>query len=109
MSQELVWSGWGSSGPGNAHGMHVCKYNGEAHLCFFQGNQQKGYCRGHGVIMDNQYRIVRSVQPGGGMASSDMHEFMPINDGKTALMTVYQQRQFDMTPWNIMKIGRAHV
>lgn len=35
------------------------------------------------------------------MASSDMHEFMPINDGKTALMTVYQQRQFDMSPWNI--------
>lgn len=81
--------------------MHVCKYNGSDHLCFFQGNQQKGYCRGHGVILDNQYRIVKSVQPGGGMASSDMHEFMPINDGKTALMTVYQQRQFDMSPWNI--------
>ncbi|KAJ5819537.1 hypothetical protein N7474_005128 [Penicillium riverlandense] len=98
---ELVWSGWGNSGPGNAHGMHVCKYQGADHLCFFQGNQQKGYCRGHGVILDNQYRIVRSVQPGGGMASSDMHEFRPVGDGKTALMTVYQQRQFDMTPWNI--------
>lgn len=35
------------------------------------------------------------------MASSDMHEFRPINDGKTALMTIYQQRQFDMTPWNV--------
>ncbi|KAJ5624836.1 hypothetical protein N7510_001145 [Penicillium lagena] len=98
---ELVWSGWGNSGPGNAHGMHVCKYQGADHLCFFQGNQQKGYCRGHGVILDKQYRIVRSVQPGGGMASSDMHEFRPVGDGKTALMTVYQQRQFDMTPWNI--------
>jgi hypothetical protein len=81
--------------------MHVCKYKGADHLCFFQGNQQKGYCRGHGVILDNTYRIVRSVQPGGGMASSDMHEFLPIGDGKSALMTVYQQRQFDMTPWNI--------
>ncbi|KAJ5767278.1 uncharacterized protein N7511_004894 [Penicillium nucicola] len=98
---ELVWSGWGISGPGNAHGIHVCQYNGADHLCFFQGNQQKGYCRGHGIIMDNQYRVVRSVQPGGGMASSDMHEFRPINDGKTALMTIYQQRQFDMTPWNV--------
>ncbi|KAJ5500794.1 hypothetical protein N7453_009845 [Penicillium expansum] len=98
---ELVWSGWGISGPGNAHGLHVCKYNGADHLCFFQGNQQKGYCRGHGIIMDKNYRVVRSVQPGGGMASSDMHEFRPINDGKTALMTIYQQRQFDMTPWNV--------
>ena len=41
------------------------------------------------------------MQPGGGMASSDMHEFKLINDGRTALMTVYQQRQFDMSPWNI--------
>ncbi|PWY94717.1 MFS general substrate transporter [Aspergillus sclerotioniger CBS 115572] len=98
---NLVWSGWGNSGPGNAHGMHVCKYKGKDHLCFFQGVQQNGYCRGHGVIMDDHYRIVRTVVPGGGMASSDMHEFMPINDGKTALMTVYQQRQFDMSPWNV--------
>ncbi|KAB8265283.1 MFS general substrate transporter [Aspergillus pseudonomiae] len=98
---NLVWSGWGSSGPGNAHGMHVCKYKGEDHLCFFQGVQQNGYCRGHGVIMNNQYRTVKTVLPGGGMASSDMHEFLPINDGKTALLTVYQQRQFDMSLWNV--------
>ncbi|KAF7717514.1 Arylsulfotransferase family protein [Penicillium ucsense] len=98
---ELVWSGWGVSGPGNAHGIHVCKYKGADHLCFFQGDQQKGYCRGHGVILDNSYRIVRSVQPGGGMAASDMHEFRPLDDGRSALMTVYQQRQFDMSPWNV--------
>lgn len=35
------------------------------------------------------------------MASSDMHEFKLVDDGKSALMTVYQQRQFDMSPWNI--------
>ncbi|RAH44829.1 MFS general substrate transporter [Aspergillus brunneoviolaceus CBS 621.78] len=98
---NLVWSGWGNSGPGNAHGMHVCQYQGKDHLCFFQGVQQNGYCRGHGVIMDSNYRIVRTVVPGGGMASSDMHEFKPINDGKTALLTVYQQRQFDMSLWNV--------
>ncbi|KAI9040820.1 arylsulfotransferase family protein [Aspergillus affinis] len=98
---NLVWSGWGNSGPGNAHGMHVCQYKGKDHLCFFQGIQQNGYCRGHGVIMDNQYRIVKTVTPGGGIASSDMHEFKPINDGKTALLTVYQQRQFDMSLWNV--------
>lgn len=51
--------------------------------------------------MDNQYRIVRSVQPGGGMAGSDMHEFILINEGKSALLTVYQQRQYDMSYWNV--------
>lgn len=35
------------------------------------------------------------------MASSDMHEFWPINGGKSALMTVYQQRQYDMSRWGI--------
>ncbi|KAL2844219.1 MFS general substrate transporter [Aspergillus pseudodeflectus] len=98
---NLVWSGWGNSGPGNAHGMHVCQYRGKDHLCFFQGIQQNGYCRGHGVIMDEHYHIVKTVVPGGGMAASDMHEFKLINNGKTALMTVYQQRQFDMSIWNV--------
>ncbi|KAL4970572.1 ASST-domain-containing protein [Aspergillus stella-maris] len=65
------------------------------------GIQQNGYCRGHGVIMDSNYQIVKTVVPGGGMAASDMHEFKLINDGQTALMTVYQQRQFDMSIWNI--------
>ncbi|KAL4806590.1 ASST-domain-containing protein [Aspergillus unguis] len=58
-------------------------------------------CTGHGVIMDNNYHIVKTVVPGGGMTSSDMHEFKLINDGETALMTLYQQRQFDMSLWNI--------
>ncbi|OXV05268.1 hypothetical protein Egran_06964 [Elaphomyces granulatus] len=98
---NLVWSGWGWSGPGTAHGMHTCQYKGSNHLCFFQGHQEKGYSRGHGIIMDNRYRIVRSVQPGGGMSSSDMHEFRPINGGRTALMTIYQPQQYDMTKWNI--------
>ncbi|KAL4779622.1 ASST-domain-containing protein [Aspergillus varians] len=58
-------------------------------------------CTGHGVIMDDHYQIVKTVVPGGGMAASDMHEFKLINNGETALMTVYQQRQFDMSIWNI--------
>ncbi|KAK2768247.1 hypothetical protein FQN54_000099 [Arachnomyces sp. PD_36] len=99
--QNLVWNGWGVSGPPNAHAPHVCNYKGEDHLCFFQGIQQKGFCRGHGVIMDNQYRIVRSIQPGGGITGSDMHEFKLLDEGKTALLTVYQQRQFDMSAWNV--------
>ncbi|KAL1967473.1 hypothetical protein VTN77DRAFT_3258 [Rasamsonia byssochlamydoides] len=105
---NLVWTGWGQSGPGNAHALHVCDYKGSPHLCFFQGNQQLGYCRGHGIIMDNRYRIVRSVQAGGGMAASDMHEFRLLNGGKTALMTIYQQRQFDMSRWNI-RTGMAWI
>lgn len=46
---------------------------------------------GHGVIMDKHYRIVKSVEAGGYQASSDMHEFLILPDGKSALMTQYQR------------------
>lgn len=96
---ELVWSGAGSSGPKTAHNPHVCQYAGRDHLCYFQGEQHQGFARGHGVIMDRQYRIVKTVESSGAGASSDMHEFRiaPYSDGKRALMTVYQPRQYDLT------------
>ncbi|KAF5858602.1 hypothetical protein ETB97_003954 [Aspergillus alliaceus] len=50
---------------------------------------------------ERPWHALKTVVPGGGMASSDMHEFLPINGGKTALLTVYQQRQFDMSLWNV--------
>ena len=94
-----MWSGAGSSGPKTAHNPHVCQYKGSDHLCYFQGEQHQGFARGHGVIMDRHYRIVRTVESSGAGASSDMHEFRitPYSNGKTALMTVYQPRQYDLT------------
>jgi len=96
---NLVWSGAGSSGPKTAHTPRVCQYKGEDHLCYFQGEQHQGFARGHGVIMDKNYRIVKTIESSGAGASSDMHEFKmtPYTDGTTALMTVYQPRQYDLT------------
>lgn len=96
---NLVWSGAGSSGPKTAHAPHTCMYKGEEHLCYFQGEQHQGFARGHGVIMDKHYRIVRTVESSGAGASSDMHEFRltPFSNGTTALMTVYQPRMYDLT------------
>lgn len=49
--------------------------------------------------MNKHYQIVRTVESSGAGASSDMHEFKmtPYSDGTTALMTVYQPRQYDLT------------
>ncbi|SMY19325.1 unnamed protein product [Zymoseptoria tritici ST99CH_1A5] len=96
---NLVWSGAGSGGPKTAHAPRVCTYKGTDHLCFFQGEQQKGFARGHGVIMDQSYRVVKTVESTGAGASSDMHEFKltPFSNGTTALMTVYQPRRYDLT------------
>ena len=61
-----------------------------------------GWGHGHGVIMDKHYRVVRSVEPSGSyQASSDMHEFMLINEGKTALMTQYLRSAYDLCPWDL--------
>ncbi|KAI6851728.1 hypothetical protein KC350_g1556, partial [Hortaea werneckii] len=96
---NLVWSGAGSSGPKTAHAPRVCTYQGSDHLCYFQGEQHQGFARGHGVIMDQNYRIVKTVESSGAGASSDMHEYKmtPYSNGTTVLMTVYQPRQYDLT------------
>ncbi|KAH9825944.1 Arylsulfotransferase (ASST) [Teratosphaeria destructans] len=96
---NLVWSGAGQSGPKTAHTPRVCRYRGEDHLCFFEGEQHQGFARGHGVIMNNHYQVVKTVDAAGAGASSDMHEFKitPYSNGTTALLTVYQPRQYDLT------------
>lgn len=76
-------------------------YKGEIHLCFYQGTQMVGWGHGHGLIMDKHYRIVKSVEPASYQASSDMHEFKLIHDGKSALMTQYLRSVYDLCPWNL--------
>ncbi|KAK0948096.1 hypothetical protein LTR29_000620 [Friedmanniomyces endolithicus] len=96
---NLVWSGAGESGPKTSHAPRVCTYRGKDHICFFEGEQHQGFARGHGVIMDQNYRVVRTVDSSGAGASGDMHEFKmtPFSNGTTVLMTVYQPRQYDLT------------
>lgn len=60
-----------------------------------------GWGHGHGVIMDKHYRVVKSVEPGSYQASSDMHEFKLIEDGKSALMTQYLRSVYDFCPWDL--------
>ncbi|PNS15326.1 hypothetical protein CAC42_5497 [Sphaceloma murrayae] len=96
---DLVWSSAGESGPKVAHAPHTCQYQGMPHLCFFQGEQHQGFARGHGTIMDQNYRVVKTVDSSGAGASADMHEFRmtPHSNGTSVLMTVYQPRMFDLT------------
>ncbi|KAF2144703.1 uncharacterized protein K452DRAFT_316644 [Aplosporella prunicola CBS 121167] len=98
---ELVWSGAGLMGPQVGQAPRVCDYQGADHLCFYQGMQYQGFARGHGIIMDNQYKIVKAVESGGSTAVADMHEFRVLPGGKTAVMTVYQTRQYDLAPFGI--------
>jgi Arylsulfotransferase (ASST) len=60
-----------------------------------------GWGHGHGIIMDKHYRIVKSVEAGSYQAASDMHEFMLLPDGKSALLTQYLRSAADLCQWDI--------
>ena len=95
-AKNLVWSGYGRVGPWNTHNIHVCTYLGRPHICMFVGNQNQGYARGHALILNTDYEIVASVQSGDDATDLDQHEFRLVN-GQTALVTIYQQIQYDLT------------
>ena len=100
-TQNLVWSGYAQAGPTASHDFRVCQWNGSDHLCMYQGNQELGYSRGHGLIMDTSLTVVQSVQTGGGLPPADQHEFLTLNNGETALMTIYHPLQYDLSAYNI--------
>ena len=60
-----------------------------------------GWGHGHGIIMDKHYRVVRSIEPTSYQASSDMHEFMMLPDGKTVLMTQYLRSVENLCQYDI--------
>jgi hypothetical protein len=101
LQQNLVWSGFSQAGPADSHDFRVCSWNGSDHLCMYQGNQELGYSRGHAVIMDNTFNIVKTVQTGGGLPPADQHDFNTLETGATALITVYHQLQYDLSAYNI--------
>ena len=53
------------------------------------------------MIMDERYRVVQTVEAVGSAPTTDMHEFRLINKGKTALVTIYQPRQYDLGKFGI--------
>ncbi|KAI9725649.1 MAG: hypothetical protein M1828_002934 [Chrysothrix sp. TS-e1954] len=100
---NLVWSGFGSAGPWNAHNLHPCEFRGSTHLCMFQGNQQPGYARGHAVILNTNYEIVQTVESGNGYGPADQHEFKLTHDGEAAMITIYNQIPYDLSRLGVTK------
>ena len=102
---NLVWDGFGVVGSATVHNFHQCTYQGETHLCAFQGNQQEGYAVGQAIVINSDYRIVATVNTGNNLQPADQHEFQLINDGETALLTSYQTIPFDLSNLGIQGQG----
>jgi hypothetical protein len=73
----------------------VQRYREEPVLTWWQGAASKyGIGRGEGVIVDESYRRVATVQAGNGK-TADLHEFL-LTDRDTALVTIYSRARRDL-------------
>jgi hypothetical protein len=79
--------------PEVVHDLQVVMYKGAPHLSFIQATQFNGYARGHGVILDNTYTVVKRVESGNKLPGIDQHEFWVVEGGETALISIYSQAQ----------------
>ena len=100
IDQNLVYSGYGSTGGEYAHDLKVQQYNGEPHLTFYEGNDGSEGNRGHGVIMDSSYAFVKTVNSGLGRAPIDVHEFTLLDNGN-AITTIFQPTQYDLSNYGL--------
>lgn len=74
---------------------------GDPHLCMFQGVQLFGYSRGHGVIINQDYKIVKTIDSVGEVVPIDQHEFRLTANEETFLVSIYQQVPYDLSPLGI--------
>jgi hypothetical protein len=98
---QVVWFD-----PLATHGVtdfRVQTYRGRRVLTWWQGRSDKGVGNGHYVIMDRHYRRIATVRAGNGL-HGDIHEFL-ITPRNTALITVYREVPFDLSPWGGAKQG----
>ncbi|KAK5115058.1 hypothetical protein LTR62_001755 [Meristemomyces frigidus] len=99
---NLVWDGFGIVGAANAHDFKVCQYQGSAHLCMAQMNQQLGYAVGQDIIIDSNYKVVATVNTGRAAQPADQHDFQLIDgDSPSAIMTSYRVVPYDLSTFNI--------
>ncbi|ROV92324.1 hypothetical protein VSDG_07279 [Cytospora chrysosperma] len=94
----LIWSGitaTGAADHANVQGLHLCQYQDSPHLCFWRGQQRDAHGVGVGVIMSQNYTVVKTVSSSvSSPGSVDLHEFRLTPDN-TAMITTYQLRFID--------------
>lgn len=103
--KNLVWSGFGQTGGGPSHNFHVCSINGTDNLCYITGAQNDGYVRGYAVVLDSTFTTQTSIHSQGGLANFDEHEFNVVDDGQSAMFTLYNPEHYDLSAFNVTGQG----
>ncbi|KAF2169193.1 hypothetical protein M409DRAFT_20416 [Zasmidium cellare ATCC 36951] len=93
---NLIWTKhFANKFGGQAYDFMVQKYKGEEYLTFWLGDDRvRGHGSGFYYMLNSSYDIVHRVGAADGL-SADLHEFL-ITDQGTALMTMYEVKEFDI-------------
>ncbi|KAL8699684.1 MAG: hypothetical protein Q9224_001303 [Gallowayella concinna] len=98
----IVFNGAGKLGSGAIHDFHICTYQKVARLCLWKGTTALGYGSGQALILDNQFKIIKSLP------ASDYHELKIIQAidaggqySDTALQTVYTPVRRDLSDFGV--------
>ena len=100
---DLIWSGAHLFGDRTTFDFKVAQHNGSQFLTFIAGSDlnQSDYPGGSGVVLDNSYNYVQTVDESSGRGTMNMHEFTTIDDGRRALMITYGSRLTDVVKHNV--------
>ncbi|KAI4119652.1 MAG: hypothetical protein LQ345_000450 [Seirophora villosa] len=101
LTGSTVFSGLAKTGP--VHNFHPCTYNKTEHFCLWKGTVTIGYGSGDALVLDRQFRVVKTLP------NVDFHEFnikqsLNPTNGKvtdTALLTSYIPVQRDLSAFGV--------
>lgn len=101
---DLVWT---ASGFGVVMNLKVQQYQGENYLTFWAGHKVGGIGMGNYHMLNSSYDLVHVVKAASSEQAprmGDLHDFV-ITDRGTALLTVYNTTQFDISAMGRPKDG----
>lgn len=90
---ELVWM---SGEFGTTMNLELQRFQGEEFLTFWAGSKDGSMGQGSYYMLDHRYDVVQRVGAVGEGMHGDLHEFR-ITENDTALMTVYQKSNADLS------------
>lgn len=97
-----MWTGACDYKNANVFDFHTVEIDSTTYLTLIHNNEldlEKE--NGYGAIIDENYREKIVVPTPEYTVSFNMHEFNVINNGKTALSNIYNERLLDLADWNI--------
>ncbi|KAJ5089606.1 hypothetical protein N7532_008290 [Penicillium argentinense] len=72
----------------------------ETHISLIQQYTFDGSHKGYGLVLDPSFQTVRKVPLREDLGSFDIHEFNVLDNGKTAVVTVYLTDEIDLAAFN---------